>query len=279
MTRCYEYYCLFKNKPEKCDLSVRGEKYVKAYMKLLTEKGIRFDGTPADKELFLGCPSERVLTRVHNCALFKCSVPLPENPIQQPKVIQGDFREKGAELGNESVSLILTDPPYGADYLDLWGPLGELARRVLVPSGFLVAYVGQVALPQKMAELGKSLDYVWTGAYLLTISNMQSSAGIINYWKPILVYEKPPKIQIQPYWNDIIKGQGPEKGLHDWQQNEADLDALIESFCPEGGVILDPMAGTGTTLRAAMKHGRKCVGIELNEKTAEICRKVLNIEK
>jgi site-specific DNA-methyltransferase (adenine-specific) len=245
-------------------------------MKVLADKGVKFDGSSSDKELFLKFPSERVMVKTNNCSSFKCLVPSPSVQME-PKVIQGDFREKGMELGDESVSLILTDPPYGTEYLDLWGPLGELARRVLVPSGFLVAYAGQVSLPKKMAELEKSLEYVWTGAYVLTISNMQSSLGVINYWKPILIYEKPPKIQIQPYWNDIIKGQGPEKDLHEWQQNEADLATIIESFCPEGGVVLDPMAGTGTTLRAAVKHGRKCVGIELKEKTAEICRQVLNI--
>ena len=55
------------------------------------------------------------------------------------------------------------------------------------------------------------------------------------------------------------------------------LADLIEGFVPEGGIILDPFLGTGTTVEAAIETGREAVGIELDPAKAEKSRK--QIEK
>ena len=44
----------------------------------------------------------------------------------------------------------------------------------------------------------------------------------------------------------------------------------IESSTPEGGVVLDPFMGSGTTLRAAKDLCRKAIGIEIEERYCEI---------
>ncbi|MBD5265906.1 MAG: site-specific DNA-methyltransferase [Bacteroides sp.] len=47
----------------------------------------------------------------------------------------------------------------------------------------------------------------------------------------------------------------------------------IQATCPENGIVLDPFSGTGTTVCAALKLGRRGVGIDLSPKYIEISKK------
>ena len=54
---------------------------------------------------------------------------------------------------------------------------------------------------------------------------------------------------------------------------------FIEFFTKRGQVVLDPMAGTGSSLVAALRAGRNSLGIELNSGYAEIARQVIAEEQ
>lgn len=54
---------------------------------------------------------------------------------------------------------------------------------------------------------------------------------------------------------------------------------FIEFFTKSGGVVLDPMVGTGSTLIAALRSGRHSYGIELNPAYAEIAREAVAQER
>jgi len=54
---------------------------------------------------------------------------------------------------------------------------------------------------------------------------------------------------------------------------------FIEFFTKRGQVVFDPMAGTGSTLLAALRAGRHSYGIELNPRYVEIGRNVLQHER
>ena len=47
------------------------------------------------------------------------------------------------------------------------------------------------------------------------------------------------------------------------------MEPCILAGCPEGGIVLDPFLGSGTTAVVARKLGRMCIGIEINP---EYCR-------
>ena len=56
-------------------------------------------------------------------------------------------------------------------------------------------------------------------------------------------------------------------------------EEFITFFTKESQVVLDPMAGTGSALVAALRTGRHSIGVELNPIYAEIARQVLQEER
>ena len=57
-----------------------------------------------------------------------------------------------------------------------------------------------------------------------------------------------------------------------------DIGRLIKFFTKEGGVVLDPFVGIGSTLKACAVNNRAGVGIDLNKKYVELSKKRLKDE-
>ncbi len=53
------------------------------------------------------------------------------------------------------------------------------------------------------------------------------------------------------------------------------LKMPILSTCPIDGIVLDPFSGTGSTVSAAIKLGRKGIGVDLSKKYTEVAKKRL----
>jgi len=66
---------------------------------------------------------------------------------------------------------------------------------------------------------------------------------------------------------------------HPAKYPETLVQEFIEFFTKPGGVVFDPMAGTGSTNVAALRSGRNCYSIELNPSYAEIARHMISEER
>lgn len=188
-------------------------------------------------------------------------------------IFTGDFRKAGEMVGDNSVDLIFTDPPYDKKAAPLYGDLAEFAARVLRPGGWCLAYSGRARVMEDMECMATHLCYGWIfacvhrrGSYP-RFRNLKLQVG----WKPILGFFKPP---IDVWWDwfpDTVSG-GKEKGHHEWQQAESEAAHFIKAMSPPKGLICDPFCGSGTTPAAAKAHGRKWVAFEIDKRTAEQAR-------
>ncbi len=87
-------------------------------------------------------------------------------------------------------------------------------------------------------------------------------------------------LKFQKSW--FIHNPPPRKKgvlVHPAKFPETLAQEFIEFFTKQGETVLDPMAGTGSTLIAALRAGRNSYGIELNPKYAEIAKQVIEEER
>src|SRR5687768_17620652 len=87
-------------------------------------------------------------------------------------------------------------------------------------------------------------------------------------------------LKFQKSW--FIHNPPPRKKgvlVHPAKFPETMAQEFIEFFTKPGETVLDPMAGTGSTLIAALRAGRNSHGIELNPKYAEIAKQIIEQER
>ena len=87
-------------------------------------------------------------------------------------------------------------------------------------------------------------------------------------------------LKFQKSW--FIHNPPPRKKgvlVHPAKFPETLAQEFVEFFTKKGQAVLDPMAGTGSTLVACLRCGRNSYGIELNPKYAEIAREIVAQER
>ena len=191
------------------------------------------------------------------------------------RLLFGDFKEKIREIEDNSIDLIFTDPPYSQDYLDDLRVFAKEAVRVLRPASFIALMYGVKYLPE-IFEIFKveGLRYYWTIAMYMPDSNLIfHKRSIIEKWKPILLFQKEPFINIEYAIEDAIVAPRPDKSLHEWKQDTYSAKYIIERLTREGDTVLDIFAGTGTTAEACLELKRNCILIEKDKSMFEVLEK------
>jgi len=67
--------------------------------------------------------------------------------------------------------------------------------------------------------------------------------------------------------------------IHPAQKPVSLLKRLIEIYTDEGDVVIDPCAGSGTTLKACMDLNRNCYGFEIDRHFFAQAKERLELEK
>lgn len=198
----------------------------------------------------------------------------------------GDFREVLEDIEPGTVDAIITDPPYPAEFLPLYGirdghdqvdglndfreeGLAEIAARILKPGGICAVMVGQSYLPEIFERMtdGGALTYQWTLAYLTPGGQATQlwQRKVNTFWKPILVYTKGQ--YDGPWIGDVATSDvnDNDKNHHHWGQSESGMADLLDRLTQPGDLVCDPFLGGGTTAVVAHQLGRRFIGCDIDE--------------
>lgn len=207
--------------------------------------------------------------------------PTPYYSDEFVTLYHGDCREVLPQL-DQRVDSLITDPPYGlnigygrsalglrgieGDHDDalLLGILGDVEHLLQPDSWSLIfcgyTHVGKVQAASELAGYQVKTVVVWD-------KKMPSLGMGIRNQHELLVVAKRGKPR-EHYTGGNVWSLVRERGRpdHPHMKPQSLMTRCIDYFAPEGGTVLDPFAGSGSTLVAAKTLGRKAIGIEFDEK-------------
>jgi DNA modification methylase len=206
-----------------------------------------------------------------------------------------DTRDVLPELESDSVDCVITDPPYGIDFENIrptdnpsFDDSGEnafaLLDTVLEELARVCKANAHIYLFFSMTEYERVKDIA--GQYftvdptpLIWVKNNHTPSAPGNggfdkdyaqQYEPVLWCKMPNADQrelnggVSPNILEHAK-PGPEERYHQTQKPRSLLKELIQNSTGKGERILDPFAGSGSTLLAAKELERHYVGVEVDE--------------
>lgn len=200
---------------------------------------------------------------------------LAEAPALPSGILHGDCVTVMATLPAASIDLVLTDPPYGCNYRDRAGrrvandnrtdwlePAFAQVARVMKPDSLCVSFYGWHVVDQFMAA--------WRAAGLRPVAHLvfpkryASRTGTFEarHEQAYVLAKGNPKVP-SPI-ADVLPWAYTGNRLHPTQKPLEALSPIIAALTRPGDMVLDPFAGSGSTLVAAQRLGRGFIGIELD---------------
>jgi DNA modification methylase len=192
------------------------------------------------------------------------------------RLIDGDCMEVLGGWRPGCVDAVVTDPPWnlGKDY----GPHDDA-----MPRDAHVAWLGEVLARCRRVSRGPVVFL--PGSHLEDrVPELLARAGLAATatltWRkpavePIVWAGLPAPLSDAPRLIAVPEPPAgdPAHGGHPCPKPPSLMRFLVGAAAPAGGLVLDPFAGSGTTLLAAAATGRRAVGIEIDARYAALARR------
>lgn len=204
------------------------------------------------------------------------------------RVILGDCVQVMAAMPSASVDFVLTDPPYAARYRDRSGrtvindngtawltPAFAQIARVLKDNRFCVSFYGWHKVDAFMAAwraagLRPRAHFVWIKRY----ASGRNLTAYCHEQAYLLCKGEPPKPSM--ILRDVLDWRYTGNRYHPTQKPLMALRPLIAAYSNPGDIILDPFAGSGTTVVAAKQLRRQYIAMELETRYCKTARERLS---
>lgn len=230
------------------------------------------------------------------------------------EILQGEAIEKLKDLRNESVDLVIADPPYNLnkdygnksdrksfdEYINFTKDWTKEVTRILKPTGTIYVFMGFrfISYLYQILEKDNSLLFNNWICWFYT-QGIGKKKGFSPRHDDILMFTKSRDFTFnlddvrvpQKYYRSINNMRGANPGdvwefshIHYCQENrqnhptqkpEGLMERMILASSNENDLVVDPFSGSGTTLRVCQQLNRHCIGIELNEIYVEMTKKRL----
>jgi adenine-specific DNA-methyltransferase len=220
------------------------------------------------------------------------------------QVIKGDCLVELPNIADKSIDMIYVDPPYnvGKDKWDTFEPTEFLkfttnwireCLRILKPqSHFFIHFPSQKSawledLILTEFSLLPASRIIWH--YRNLVQGRDAKDRFLSTYQPILHYSfGGKKLNFPDEWNedrfDVWTIATPQSNFsegkdHITQKPLELMERLVKYGSYEGEIVLDPMAGSGTTGLAALKNNRDFKLIEREQKYIDTINRRLNDNK
>jgi len=191
-------------------------------------------------------------------------------------IINDDCLNVLQSLPARSIDFVLTDPPYITRYKsrdgrtvpnddnDAWlKPAFAEIYRQLRKDSFCVSFYGWPHA-DKFLQAFRAAGFRPVGHFMFPKTYTSSSRYVRYQHECAYLLAKGYPMQPKNAIGDVIHWKYTGNRLHPTQKPLCVLSPLIEAFSQSNATVLDPFAGSGSSLLAAKILGRNYLGIELD---------------